>query len=72
MVQVQILPVERPSAILARIAIPLENVVPGKFDLFLRQPVEQGQHDDARNPDPETDGMDTLGIWPLIGEIPPL
>ncbi len=40
-VQVEVLAVKNFPAILAGILIPLENVMPGEFDLLLRQPIKE-------------------------------
>ena len=59
-VQVQILAVENVTAILASVAISLEDVVPGEFDFLLGQAIENHQQDDARNANSERDGVDAL------------
>src|ERR1043166_9534615 len=51
MIQVEILPFENFAAILASVAVPLENVVPGELDFLLGQPIEEHQQNDPRNAD---------------------
>src|SRR5690349_25151159 len=40
MIQVQVLAIKLVTAVLAGVLVPLEDVVPGKLDLFLRQAVK--------------------------------
>ena len=71
-VEVQILPVEEFSAILAGITIPLEDVVAGEFDLLFRKAVKHDQHDHSGNADFERNRVDALRMGCLLGEIMPL
>ena len=41
MIEIQILAVEAAPAVLARVAVAFENVVPRELDLLLRHPIEQ-------------------------------
>ena len=50
-IQIEIVPFKKLAAVLARVLVPLENVVAGKFYLLLRQPIEKQKHDHARDPD---------------------
>ena len=70
-VQVKVLPVELLPAILAGVFVPLENVVPREFDFFFRQTIEHNQEDDARDANPEGDGMDAFGVGFLFGKVAP-
>jgi len=72
MIQVQILSIEDFPAILAAVLISLKNIVPGEFDLFFREPVEDHQDDDFGNSKPEPDGVNAFWMRFLIGEILPL
>lgn len=71
MVKVQILAVKYTAAILAGVLVPLEDIMPGELDLLLGQLVEHQQHDDARDPDPEGDGVNHLGLGLPQGKIMP-
>jgi hypothetical protein len=48
-IQIEIFAVERAAAVLARVLVPLEDVVPGKFDFLFRKPVEYDQQNHARD-----------------------
>jgi hypothetical protein len=72
MIQVQILAVEYLTTILARVPVPLEDVMPCELDLFLRHPIKQHQQDHPRNADAERDRADAFGVRFLDGEIVPL
>jgi hypothetical protein len=71
-IEVQILAFKYLAAVLAGIAVPLENVVPREFDLLFRQTVEHQQQDDARHPNLEGNGGDGFRMGLLLGEIAPL
>ncbi|MEY2540017.1 MAG: hypothetical protein QOG67_3757 [Verrucomicrobiota bacterium] len=49
MIKIQLIPIENMAAILARILVALENIVPSELHFLLRQPVKQQQNDDARH-----------------------
>ncbi len=53
MVEVQVRPLKNLPAILARVFVPLEDIVSRKLDLLLRQPLKDQQDNDSRNPDAE-------------------
>ena len=53
MVEIQILAIKNVSAILAGIAVPFKDVMPGEFDLLLREAVKHHQKNHAREADPE-------------------
>jgi len=55
-VQVQIVSIEQMAAILTGVLVALENIVPGEFHFFFRQPIEHQKHDHPRNPDLPRDG----------------
>jgi hypothetical protein len=71
-VQVQILPVEHPAAVLARILVALENVMAREFDLFLGEMIIDHQEDHARDADSEGNCPDRFRMRFLLGEIMPL
>src|SRR5881296_4106541 len=50
-VEIQVFAIEFPAAILAHIAVALENIVAGELDLFLWHAVKEHQQDDAGNTD---------------------
>lgn len=72
MIQIQILPIKNSSTVLAGVAIPLEDVVPGEFDLFFGKPIKNNQHDHPGNPDSERNGADAFRVRLLLRKIMPL
>jgi hypothetical protein len=71
-IQVQIFTLKSAPAVLAGVFIPFENIMPGKFDLFLGITVKNDKQNDAGHPDFEGDGADALRVWFLLREILPL
>src|SRR5258705_9019865 len=55
MIEIQVLAVELSAAILAGVAVALENVVPRELHFLLGHAVEQHQQDHARNATSERD-----------------
>lgn len=53
MIDVEIRSVEVNAAILTGVLVAFEDIVPRELDLFFWKPVEEAEHDDSRNPDPE-------------------
>ena len=53
MIQIEIPSLKHGSAILAGVLVSFKNVVPGEFNLLLRQSVKEAEQNDARNPDSE-------------------
>ena len=49
MIEIEIAAFKNLPAILAGIAVPLENVVPGEFDFLFRQPLEKQEDDNPRD-----------------------
>ena len=72
MVEIQILAFKNVAAVLAGIAVALEDVVACEFDLLFRQPVKHQQQDDARHADFEGNGGDGFRMRFLLGKIAPL
>ncbi len=56
---------------MAGVLIALENVVPGKFDLLLRQPVVHEKQDNARHTNAERDRMDGFFMGRVSRKITP-
>src|SRR6185369_1447348 len=52
-IQIEILAIERPAAVLAGVLVSLENVVPCELDLLFRQPIEHHQQNYARDANAE-------------------
>ena len=71
-IKIQILAVENAAAVLAGILVALENIVPGKLDLFLGQMVIDHKEDDPGDPDAKRDGGHRLRVGLLLGQIVPL
>ena len=70
-VKVQIVAIEKMTAVLAGVLVPLENVVPGKFDLLLGKSIEKEQHDDTRNANLERNRRDQFMIGSIGRKISP-
>jgi hypothetical protein len=71
-IQIQIFPLKSAPTVLAGVLIPLENIMPGKFDLFFGITVKKDKQNDARHPDFEGDCADAFRVWFLLREILPL
>jgi hypothetical protein len=71
MVQIKVAPIEELPAVLARVLVALEYVVPGKFYLFLREPIEHQQYNHPRDPNLERDGRDHFMLGRVRGQIAP-
>ena len=71
-VQIQIPTVEYSPAVLAGVFVPLKNIVPGKFDLFLGKTVVKHEKNDPGYSDFEGNGVDTFRVCILLGQILPL
>jgi len=72
MIQIQIPPFKNFTAILACIAIPLEDVMAGKFHFFLWQAVKQAKQNDSRNTNPERNCVNAVGMWLFLRKVLPL
>ena len=59
-------------AVLAHIIVPLENIMPGEFDLFLGHAIKHDQQNDPWNAELEGDGMNAFWMRLLLGKILPL
>ena len=71
-IQIQVVAVESFPAVLAHVFVPLENIVPCEFDLFLRQMVIDHQQNNAWHSNPERNRSDGLRVRLLLGKIVPL
>ena len=73
MIEIQVASLKDVAAILAGIAVPLEDVVPGKFYFLLRKPIEKQEDDDPRNSDLPRDRIHhlMLGRGSVDGKIEP-
>jgi hypothetical protein len=71
MVDIKAAAVKDDSAVLTGVPVPLEDVVPGEFDLLFRKPLEEAKHNDTRNPDLQGDGLQHPGFGIRVGKIPP-
>jgi hypothetical protein len=71
MVEIQVALLENFAAVLAGILVALEDVGPCEFDFFLRQAVEEHQHDDPRDADFEGDGVDHFLLGLAVGKVAP-
>src|SRR5688572_8089195 len=71
-IKVEVLAIKNIAAVLAHIAIALEDIMAREFHFLLRHAVEQHEQNDTRNADAERDGVDALGMRFLLREIVPL
>jgi len=71
-IEVQVLAVKFAAAILAGVAVALENIVPRELDFLLRHAIKQYQEDHARKPDSKRHGVNALRMRFLLREILPL
>ena len=60
MIKVQLLPLKKLTAILTSVPVPLEDIVPGELYFFLRQSLEQQQHDNPWNANADGNRMHHL------------
>lgn len=72
MIQVQITSFEDLAAILAGIAIALENIVPRKFNLFLGQSIEEAKQYHPWDAELERNRVNALGMRCLLRKVAPL
>ena len=70
-VQVQILPVKHPPAILAGVLVALKNVVARELHFLLGQPVIDEQQNDSRHADAEGNGADGFLLRRIFGNVAP-
>src|SRR5439155_27366424 len=71
-IEIQVFAIKVVTAILARVLVSLEDVVPRKLDLLLRQPIKQHQQNHPRNPNSKGDCVDALWMRFLLRKIVPL
>ena len=71
MVDVQVGSLEVVAAVLAGVFIALEDIVSRELHFLFRQSVEEAEDDDARNADPQRDGLKHLRFGIGEGEMPP-
>lgn len=71
-VEIQVLAIKNLAAVLARISVPLEDVMPGELNFLLGQTIEQDQKDDARNTNFKRDRVNAFGMRLLFRKILPL
>ena len=70
-IQIQILPLESLSAVLADVFVALENVVPGELDLFLRKTVVKHEQNYTWHANSERYGVNAFGMRFLLGKVMP-
>ena len=70
-IEIEIPSIENLAAVLASVLVALKDVVPGKLHFFFRKPIENQQHDHARNTNLERNGRDQLVIGCIRREIAP-
>lgn len=71
MIQVQIRPFKDLVAILARILVPLEDIVPGKFHFLLGETLKEQEYDDPGHPDVHRHRLNHFPLGIGLRKIPP-
>ena len=71
MIKVQLVPLKNLAAILTSIFVPLKDVVPGELYFFLRQSLEQQEHDYPRNANADGNCMDHFRFRIDTGKVAP-
>jgi hypothetical protein len=71
MVDIKTAAVKDDSAVLTGVPVPLEDIVPGEFDLLFRKSLEEAKHDDSGNSDLQGDCLKHPRFWICVGKIPP-
>ena len=71
-VEVQVFAIENDAAILAGVAVALENVVTGELHFLFRKAIKHQKQNDARHADLERDGRDGFRVRFLFGKVAPL
>ena len=70
-IEIQIFAIKFFPAVLAGVAVALENVVSRELHFLFRHTIISEQQDDARQADAEGDGFDGLWVGRLLGQIVP-
>ena len=71
MIEIQLISLENPAAILARVFVPLENIVTSKLNFLLRETIKKEQHDHTRHPNLPRNRRDDFVIGRGGGEVAP-
>lgn len=71
MIEIQLVSLENPAAILAGVFVPLENIVTRKLHFLLRETIKEKQHNHARNSDLPRNGRDRFVFWRSYRKIAP-
>ena len=75
MIQVEVATVKNLAAVLAGVAVTLENVVPRELHILAREAIKEQEQDHPGNADPQGNSADdVLGsvVGGAVGEVPPL
>jgi len=71
MIEIQLISLENPAAILAGVFVPLENVVTRKLHFLLREAIKKEQHNHPRDSDLPRDRRDHFVFWRSYRKIAP-
>src|SRR5206468_9488294 len=71
MIEIELVTLKNPTAILASVLVALKNVVPRKLHFLLRETIEKEQYDHARHPNPPRNRRDHLVFRRGNGKITP-
>lgn len=71
MIEIQVISLKNPAAILARVFVALENIVTSKLHFLLRETIKEEQHNYAWNSDLPRNGRDHFVFWRSYRKIAP-
>ncbi len=71
MIQIEFTAIENLAAVLARVLVALEHVMPGKFNFLLWEPIENQKHNHPRDTDLERDRSDDFVVGRVGRQIAP-
>ena len=71
MIEIQLISLENPAAILAGVFVALENIVTRKLHFLLRETIKKEQHNHARDSDLPRNGRDHFVFWCSYRKIAP-
>jgi hypothetical protein len=71
MIEIELISLENPAAILARVFVPFENIVTGKLHFLLREAIKKEQHNHAWDSDLPRNGRDHFVFWRSYRKIAP-
>jgi hypothetical protein len=70
-IQIQIPPIFRFTAVLASIGVPFEDILPSQFNLFFRYPIKKHQYNNPWNADSKANGANRILALIILAELLP-